>query len=119
MGIYKVLSYIWLDGINKCYKKILVVNNKPENSAFKNIIKTFPIKRKSPYDDIYCCDGPPHCVHGILNPKNKREFLGVNDVDILFTFLVENNFKLEETLTDILMKNKIYHHHLVMVFSDN
>ncbi len=117
MGIYQVLSYIWLDNMNKCYKKILVVNNKPENSAFSSIIKTFPIQKKSPYDDIYCCDQPPHCVHGILNPNNKLEFLGVNDVDILFTFLVENNFKLEETLTNVLMKNKIYNQ-LIIVFSD-
>ena len=34
MAIYKVLTYIWLDTINKCYKKILTVNNKPEKSTF-------------------------------------------------------------------------------------
>ena len=36
MAIYKVLTYIWLDTINKCYKKILTVNNKPEKSTFSN-----------------------------------------------------------------------------------
>ena len=119
MAIYKVLTYIWLDSINKCYKKILTVNNKPEKSTFSEIIKTIPKKRKSPYDDIYCCDRPPHCIHGILNPKNKREFLGVNDIDILFNFLIENNYKLEENLTEILIKNKNFNNDLIIVFSDN
>ena len=36
MAIYKVLNYIWLDTINKCYKKILTVNNKPEKYIFSN-----------------------------------------------------------------------------------
>ena len=60
MAIYKVLTYIWLDTINKCYKKILTVNNKPKINEQSEIIKTIPKKRKSPYDDIYCCDEKEH-----------------------------------------------------------
>ena len=48
MAIYKVLTYIWLDTINKCYKKILTVNNKPEKSTFSQIIKTIPKKGNHP-----------------------------------------------------------------------
>ena len=117
--IYKVLSYIWLDSISKCYKKILILNNKPDNCKISPIIKTIPRKKKSPYEDIYCCDKLPHCIHAILNPTNKMEFLGVNDIDILLNYLIENNFKLEEKLTDIFMKNKLYNDTLVFIFSDN
>ena len=60
-----------------------------------------------------------HIAFMVLNPKNKREFLGVNDIDILFNFLIENNYKLEENLTEILIKNKNYNNDLIIVFSDN
>ena len=39
MGIYKILSHIYLDKIHKCYKKILIFNNKPEDISN---IKTVP-----------------------------------------------------------------------------
>ena len=116
--IYKVLSHIWLDSTSKCYKKILILNNKPDNCKFSPIIKTIPRKKNSPYQDIYSCDKPPHCIHAILNPNNNSEFLGVNDIDILLNYLIENNFKIEENLTDIFMKNKLYNNNLIFVFSD-
>ena len=45
MTIYKLTSYIHLDSINKCYKKIIIVNNKPCDINFLNIIKTIPRKK--------------------------------------------------------------------------
>ena len=47
MTIYKLTSYIHLDSINKCYKKIIIVNNKPCDINFLNIIKTIPRKKNS------------------------------------------------------------------------
>ena len=116
--IYKVFSHIWLDSVSKCYKKILILNNKPDNCKFSPIIKTIPRKKNSPYQNIYCCNKSSHCIHVILNPNNKSEFLGVNDIDILLNYLIENNCKLEEKLTDIFTKNKLYND-LIFVFSDN
>ena len=46
MTIHKLHSYIHLDSINKCYKKIIIVNNKPSDLHFLNIIKTIPRKKK-------------------------------------------------------------------------
>ena len=42
MGIYKILSHIYLDKISKCYKKILIFNNKPEDIV---ILKQFHKKK--------------------------------------------------------------------------
>ena len=102
MGIYKIQSYIYLDKIHKCYKKILIFNNKPKGLIN---IKTVPQEKKSPYDDIYCCDRPPHCIHGVLYP-NTNNFMRIKDIDILLSFLIENGYKIEKELTETMIKNK-------------
>tara|TARA_B100001287_G_C22541568_1_gene462413 strand:- start:30 stop:386 length:357 start_codon:yes stop_codon:yes gene_type:complete len=117
MTIYKLSSYIHLDSIDKCYKKIIIVNNKPCDINFLNIIKTIPRKKNSKYENIYCCESPPHCIHAIMNPKNKNEFINVDDIDILLSYLMEKDYKIESQLTDIFLKNKLYKENLICIVS--
>ena len=120
MTIHKLHSYIHLDSINKCYKKIIVVNNKPSDMPFLNIIKTIPMKKNSKYQDIYCCDRPPHCVHTILNPNNKNEYLGIDDIDVLLSYLMESGYQIETHLTEVFIRSKVYKEsNLICVISKN
>ena len=120
MSVYKLESYILLDSINKCYKKVIIVNNKPCDQYFLNIIKTMPKKKNSKYQDIYCCDRPPHCIHVVLNPNNKKEYLGVDDIDILLSYLLQHGYKIETQLTDIFTKSKVYKEsNLICMISKN
>ena len=113
MGIYKILSHIYLDKIHKCYKKIFIFNNKPEDITN---IKTVPQEKKSPYDDIYCCDRPPHCIHGVLYP-NTNQFMRIKDLDILLSFLIKKGYKIEKELTETMIKNKEIDENLLCVVS--
>ena len=120
MTIHKLHSYIHLDSINKCYKKIIIVNNKPSDTHFSNIIKTIARKKNSKYQDIYCCDRPPHCVHTILNPNNTNEYLGIDDIDVLLSYLIEGGYQIETHLTEVFIRSKVYKEsNLICVISKN
>ncbi len=108
MPLYKILSYIYLDSLSKCYKRVAIVNKKPEDIYFSKLIKTVPKKKRSKYEDIYCCDRPPHCVNIIKNPENLDEYLSIDDMDILLSYLMEDGYKIETKLTSVFMKNKLY-----------
>ena len=102
MPVYTILSYVYLDKIEKCYRKILICKNKPKTEEpFNTIIKSIPREKKSPYENFYCCEPLPHCVHAILNPNNKSQFLSVDNIDILFNFFLENGYKIETKMTFI------------------
>ena len=52
-----------------------------------------------------------------MNPNNKNEFIGVDDIDILLSYLVEKDYKIESQLTDILIQNKLYKENLICIVS--
>ena len=107
--MYKISTHIYNDTINKCYKKILVCNGKPKHDEpLHKIIRTIRREKNSPYENFYCCEPVPHCVHTILNPNNKVDFLSVDNIDILFNFCLENGYKIETKMTRLLMKTKTY-----------
>ena len=109
MPVYTILSYVYLDKIQKCYRKILICKNKPTTEEpLNNLIKSIAREKKSPYENFYCCEPVPHCVHTILNPNNNLDFLSVDNIDILFNFCLENGYKIETKLTRLLMKTKTY-----------
>ncbi len=109
MTVHTILSYVYLDKINKCYKKILICKNKPKSDEPLNvIIKSIPREKKSPYDNFYCCESLPHCVNTILNPNNTSEYLSADNIDILFNFCIEKGYNIETKMTNLLLKTKTY-----------
>ena len=52
MPVYTILSYVYLDKIEKCYRKILICKNKPKIHLFNTIIKVNPKRKKSPYENF-------------------------------------------------------------------
>jgi len=131
MTVHTILSYVYLDKIHKCYRKILVCKNKPKlDEPLNTIIKVISREKNSPYDHFYgcdsqphCvntilnpgntghfygCDSQPHCVNTILNPGNTGEYLSADNIDILFNFFLENGYKIETQMTKLLLKTKTY-----------
>ena len=63
--MFKILSYLYLDPFNKCYRKILTISNNPEDNTISDIIKVIPRKRRSPFDYPCNCDLNPYCIFGV------------------------------------------------------
>ncbi len=109
MTVHTILSYVYLDKIHKCYRKILVCKNKPKlDEPLNTIIKVISREKNSPYDHFYGCDSQPHCVNTILNPGNTGEYLSADNIEILFNFFLENGYKIETQMTKLLLKTKTY-----------
>jgi len=101
MSLVEINSSIFLDQITGDYKKILVTNLLPKNTLFKSIIKTMVIPRPSPFEPVKSTK----CNYVIMNPDDKKEFLTLDNLGILFNFLTENGFTLHTSFNDTIKHN--------------
>ena len=103
MTIFKILKYIHLDKFNGCYQKILIINKNPNDSHIKPYLKTIRREKVSPFKFNNCCL-EPHCIQAFIHPITKN-LLQIDDLDVLFTILTDNNYKLEYEMTNLFNKN--------------
>ena len=103
--MYKILSYLYLDPFSKCYRKILTISNNPEDNAISDIIKVIPRKRRSPFDYPYPGELNPYCIYTFLNPNNTRDFINIENIDMLLTYLSSKNYTIDYKFTDLMIKN--------------
>ncbi len=103
--MFKILSYLYLDPFNKCYRKILTISNDPKDTSISNIIKIIPRKKRSPFDYPCNCDLNPYCIYAFLNPNNTRDFINIENIDILLTCLASKNYTIDYNFTELMLKN--------------
>ncbi len=103
--MYKILSYLYLDPFSKCYRKILTISNNPEDKDISDIIKVISRKKRSPFDYPYPGELNPYCIYAFLNPNNTREFINIENIDILLTYLTSKNYIIDYNFTDLMIKN--------------
>jgi len=104
MTIYQIKEDIYLDKFNKCYKNIITINKNPNDAKLNNLLKIIPRQKLSEFDYHCPCENKPHCLITFKNPQNTNEFLQINDIDQIFTILVEAGFKIEYEMTKLLKK---------------
>ena len=104
--MYTLKSQIYLDKRTECYQKIITINKDPQDPKITPILKKLKSTRLSIFSDEYsCCSkSSPGCIIAFLNPSNTHEFLTVDDIPELFTFLTENGYTIDETTTNIMLK---------------
>ena len=103
--MFKIMSYIYLDNFNQSYKKIIIINSNPNDSNINEIIKIIPRKKKSIFDYPSMYEENPYCVYAFLNPNNKSQFISVDDIDILLSYLIKKNYKVETEFTTLMCNN--------------
>ena len=47
----------------------------------------------------------PYCVYAFLNPNDKSQFISVDDIDILLSYLIKKNYKVENEFTTLMCNN--------------
>ena len=100
MVMYSISNEIYLDKFNKCYKKILSINNKPNDISLNNIIKTIKREKLSIYDYTDCCNDRPNCIHVFINGNGI--FYTLNDIDELINILINSGYKIEYELSKLM-----------------
>lgn len=101
MSLIQINYTNYLDSINKNYKKILIVNMLPTDPTFKSIIKQINSPRLSPFTPR----NGANCIYAITHPDNKNILLELDNIGILFNFLVSNNFQLHNSFNDVIKQN--------------
>ena len=104
MPTYQLSSYIYLDQLNECYKKIVIINQKP-TGALQSLIKTIHSPKVSPFKATSACCPESYCIHAILNPLSTTELLCMEQIGDLFSFLITNSYTIQYELTKIMQQS--------------
>ncbi len=104
MYTLKVITY--LDEFNKQYKKIITINCIPKGNL-SNYIKKVNLPKLSPFKNNSNCCYYKCCTYVICDFNNNNQFMCIDDIPSLFTFLYENNYSINTELTKIITDGEV------------
>ena len=104
MTVYKIKQQVYLDKYNKCYKNIVIINKNPNDKTLSNYLKIISRQKLSEFDYFCPCDSSPHCLIAFKDPDNLNELLKIDDMEKIFTILIDSGFTIEHNLTKLLKK---------------
>lgn len=115
--MYKISNIIYLDKISNCYKKILTISPPPRKDTdpfLCKITKLIHNQKLSPYKDISPCCNENTCIYAFrdFNPCG-CELLCENEIETLFSHLIENNYDINFKLTKLIKTSNIKSKNLV------
>jgi hypothetical protein len=104
--MYQVSLRPYYDSIHQCYKQVVEIFPKP-TGALAQIIKQVKPLPLSPFRKFGDCDyaSQERCVYVILNPNNYCDFLTIEELPILLCFLSDNEYRIDNQITKIMMKS--------------
>ena len=98
--LYSINIIPFLDNNNE-YIKILTISP-PPNDSLINITKRVNLQKLSPFKNYNSCENK--CVSAFIKNKNSDEFLCPNNIDILYTNLLDNGYKIDNDFTKYTLK---------------
>ena len=121
--MYQLSIKPYYDNITKCYQKIVTISAKPKGPLEK-YVKQIRTPKLSPFQvnsySSNCCKSEPACIYAIKSFDNHGcELLCIHQIDQLFTFLLENKYKINTEVTKILKKTQSYNSDSLICFIEN
>ena len=122
--MYSIVGAPFYDERNQCYKKIIRINKMPTGNL-THIVKRIRSPRLSHFDTYGGSGGNggnggngdcrgsglngfnPPCIFAIFNPNHKNKLLTVDELPDLMTFLVDNGYTIDTSITKMLMKSNV------------
>ena len=104
--IYKLYKTTYLDKHDKCYKNIITINKNPNDPSLNSVLKQVSRQKLSPFEGFDCCSTQPSCIMAFIDPTT-REFLTDENVDQVFSILIDNNYVLEYEMTKLIKDPKL------------
>jgi hypothetical protein len=106
MKIYSLTSQPYYCSINRCYRKILVLNQKPDGPLYRISRRINPPKL-SPFKERPICCNEPTCIWAIKNPENNCDLLCVEELPFLFEFLINNGYIIDTSITKMMNESGV------------
>jgi hypothetical protein len=100
---YQLSSVVYLDNKNECYKKIVIINQKPQGSL-QSLVRSLHIPKPSPFKTPNNCCPSPYCHQVIMHPNKPNELLCMNEIADLFSFLIANGYTIDTEITKMMMQ---------------
>jgi len=92
----------YYDSQKECYRKIITIDREP-NGNLKQLIKRINRVKLSPFKGNEKTD----CLYAIYNPGDKRELICIEELPILFSWLLSNGYVINTSITNMLQKSEI------------
>lgn len=101
MSVFKISSQVYLDKFNKCYKKIIVINEIPDD--LKSHIRTVKKEKLSIFDYEDCCNETSKCIYSFVDQH--KQLLKENQFEYLLNILATNNYSINYDLTNMMKQS--------------
>ena len=106
MTIFKICKTVYLDKITKCYKNIFYINNPSNDISLNLITKVISPVKLSPFQTFSNCCEKSSCMRVFIN-FNTKELLKEDEIDILFSQLINAGFNIEYKLTKLIKEKNV------------
>jgi len=99
-------SMPYLDQYNNCYKNILTININPIG-PLKSIVRRINPPKLSIFKEPSPCCPNQTCYYAVKSFNNPQELLCLDEIPILFNFLLTNQYKIDNSLTKLMNNSSI------------
>ena len=118
--MYQLKTEIYLDKHEKCYKKIIIIDPIPDDPLIKKILKQIRKEKLSPFDEpTECCSSQTGCMSAFIDPKGCCDLLCIDKIGDLFSYLVSNGYKINTSITKIMLKGDVRIPNLICFIEKN
>jgi len=109
MPTYTLSVQPYLDQYNKCYRKIITINMKP-NGPLLQYVKQLSPPKLSPFKERSVCCPANSCIYAITDigcAGCSGNLMCIDDIPNLFSFLSSNGYTIDSNLTKLMQKSDI------------
>jgi len=100
---YMISTMPFYDSINQCYLKVLTLDRMPDSSApIMQIVKAVTLSKLSPFQEGTGCNPLNLCGNVLLKPDSHCEYAKIEDIALLFTWLVQNGYHINTNITEMI-----------------
>jgi hypothetical protein len=103
---FTLFSQPYYDTYNECYKTIITINSYPEGPLI-NLVNQIKFNRLSPFQEQGNCCPIEKCGLALNSIRNRCNLMTLEELPDLFSFLLENNYKIDTSVTKILKNNYV------------
>ncbi len=106
MPTYSLSSQVFYDSIKGCYRKVITTNIEP-TGPLKNYIKRTYAPKLSPFKEQNICCPKTRCLYIILSITNSHEYMCIDEIPDLFSYLLANGYTIDSNLTKIMQDSNV------------
>ena len=105
LNTYSLFSRPYLDPYTQCYKNIVTINLFPKG-PLQNLVKQVKFYPLSPFKQDYC-NRETNCGLALCSLQQPNIMMTVDEVPILFSFLLANGYSIDTSITKMLNDSDI------------